>query len=143
MRYAHNNRVATFVPYAARLHSRESACVCVCAVSTVCSDGSIRIKGDAVPVGGGDCQLNGCPAAVGFLYVYKGTTISPANLVGTGNQQNVDTTVTCSKGEIFQICEQNGVMITSSVKFTFTGQTTGSCNMLGTGNNWIGLGCTP
>jgi hypothetical protein len=104
---------------------------------TACSDGAINIKGEAVPK-----NCGGCPAANGFLYVYRGD-LATGTQIGLGDQQSVDTTVSCSAGEKFQICEKDGVMITSSVKFTFTGQSTGACNLLGTGTNWFGSGCTP
>jgi hypothetical protein len=107
----------------------------------VCSDGSLRIKGQAVPATGGGCAA-GCPAAVDFLYVYRGTLATGTPLFAT-SQQNVDTTVTCTKNEVFQVCEKNGIILTNSVKFTFTGQTTGACNRLGAGTNWVSLGCMP
>jgi hypothetical protein len=61
-----------------------------------------------------------------FLYVYKGAFPNGQLLVN--NEQSVATTVPCQANDVFQICETNGFIVTSSVKATFIAQATGQCS---------------
>jgi hypothetical protein len=83
----------------------------------VCRDGFITITARAPP--------SGCCSSQDFLYVYKGD-LATGKLV-VDNQQYVDYTTDCKEGQNFQVCEKDGLIVTSSVKANFFTQFTGSC----------------
>lgn len=87
-----------------------------------CSDGTINLSGQAVPV---DCS--GC-GVTDTLYIYKNSAFSttPGDLL-VNNEVSGDVTRKCTANENFFLYENNGVLVTSSLRATFTVQSTGSC----------------
>jgi hypothetical protein len=61
-----------------------------------------------------------------MLYIYQDTAfVSTQALVSS--QATGDVTVKCTANQNFYLCENGGILVTSSLKATFTVQSTGSC----------------
>jgi hypothetical protein len=95
-----------------------------------CSDGVITLRGQAV-------ALNCGRGAQNFVYIFKNTAFSNAasdKLVD--NKQSAEVTEQCKAGDKYFVCEDYGVLITSSIKATFTVQAKGACS-----SDFKSLGC--
>lgn len=94
------------------------------------ADGVITLRGQAVAL---NC---GC-GAQNFVYIFKNTAFSNAasdKLVD--NKQSAEVTEQCKAGDKYFVCEDYGVLITSSIKATFTVQAKGACS-----SDFKSLGC--